>query len=61
MTLGRFYRQTWWLWLLFTIVLLVCAYFVSLIFLFGIPILAVYSVYFGIVRVAEIRAQEKRN
>jgi hypothetical protein len=61
MTLGKFYRQTWWLWLLFTIVLCACAYFVSLIFLFGIPILAVYSVYFGIVRVAEIRAQEKRH
>ncbi|HEX4056496.1 MAG TPA: hypothetical protein VHX86_19720 [Tepidisphaeraceae bacterium] len=58
MTLGTFYRQTWWLWMLFLICLCVLAYIVSLVFLVGIPALIAYSIYFGIVRVAEIRKEE---
>jgi len=58
-TLGAFYRQTWWLWLLFAIALVALAYFTSLIFLLGVPLLIAYSVFFGVVRVAEIRREEK--
>jgi hypothetical protein len=57
-TLRSYYRQTWWLWLLFIIALAGLAYYLSLVFLLGIPILIAYSVFFGIVRVAEIRKEE---
>jgi hypothetical protein len=59
MTLGTFYRQTWWLWVMFVLCLGVLAYVVSLVFLVGIPVLIVYSIYFGIVRVGEIRKEEE--
>ena len=58
-TLAAFYRQTWWLWLLFLVGLGLLAHFISLAFLFGIPALIGYSVYFGIVRVAEIRKERE--
>jgi len=57
-TLGTFYKQTWWLWLLFAAALIALAYYTSLIFLFGLPILIAYSVFFGFLRVAEIRREE---
>jgi hypothetical protein len=59
MTLGKFYRQTWWLWLIFAALLACLCYFVSLIFVLGFPILIAYSVFFGITRVNEIRREEE--
>ena len=59
-TLGAFYKQTWWLWLLFAILLGALAHFVSLVFLLGIPVLAAYSFYFGAMRVGEIREEERK-
>jgi hypothetical protein len=57
-TLGTFYRQTWWLWLLFAAALVGMSLITSLIFLLGIPVLFAYSVFFGMMRVAEIRRDE---
>jgi hypothetical protein len=60
-TLGSYYRQTWWLWLLFITVLVVLSYKLSSLFIIFIPATLAYSFYFGIVRVAEIRAEEKKD
>lgn len=59
MTLGKFYRQTWWLWLIFAVLLAGLCYFVSLIFVLGFPVLIAYSVFFGVTRVNEIRRDEQ--
>ena len=59
MTLGKFYRQTWWLWLIFAGLLAGLCYFVSLIFVLGFPVLIAYSVFFGVTRVNEIRRDEE--
>jgi len=59
-TLGSYYRQTWWLWVLFIAVLVVLSYKLSSLFIIFIPATLIYSVYFGIVRVAEIREEEKK-
>jgi membrane protein implicated in regulation of membrane protease activity len=59
MTVGKFYRQTWWLWLIFAALIAGLCYFVSEIFLFGFPIMVVYSIFFAITRVKEIRQDEQ--
>lgn len=55
--MGAYYRQTWWLWLLFMAVFGVISYYVSFIFLIFIPGLAAYSWYFGAVRLSELRKE----
>jgi hypothetical protein len=58
MTIGKFYRQTWWLWLIFAALIAGLCYFVSLVFVLGFPILIAYSVFFGITRVNEINQEQ---
>jgi hypothetical protein len=58
MTIGKFYRQTWWLWLLFAALIGGLCYFVSMIFVLGFPLLIAYSVFFGITRVKDINEEE---
>ena len=50
----RYYRQTWWLWLLLTVAFVVLAWYVSALFWIFIPFLLAYSVYFGLIRVSEL-------
>jgi hypothetical protein len=59
MTIGKFYRQTWWLWVIFAGLIAGLCYFVSLIFVLGFPLLTAYSIFFGITRVKDIREEEK--
>jgi hypothetical protein len=61
MTIGKFYRQTWWLWTLFAALIAGLCYFVSLIFIFGFPLLIAYSVFFGITRVNDINEEERES
>lgn len=51
----RYYKQTWWLWLLLVIVFCVIGRYVSGLFFVFIPFLLAYSVYFGLVRTSEER------
>lgn len=53
-----FYKQTWWLWLLFLAVFVALSYYVSPLFVVMIPGLLLYSVYFGVVRTSELREQQ---
>lgn len=50
----RFYKKTWWLWLLFTILFIVLGLYVMPLFYIFIPGLIGYSFYFGIVRGSEM-------
>ena len=59
MTIGKFYRQTWWLWVIFAGLIGGLCYFVSPIFVLGFPLLAAYSIFFGITRVKDIREEEE--
>lgn len=54
-----FYKQTWWLWLLFLIVFVGLAVYVSPLLVIMIPGLILYSIYFGVVRTTELAEQEK--
>ena len=57
-----FYKQTWWLWLLFLAVFVGLSYYVSPLFVIMIPGLILYSLYFGVVRtseLAELKAQQR--
>jgi 4-hydroxybenzoate polyprenyltransferase len=54
-----FYKQTWWLWLLFLGVFVALSYFVSPLFIVMIPGLILYSVYFGVVRTSELDESKK--
>jgi|GEM_PF-7056643 len=56
-----FYRRTWWLWLIQLIVLIALGRYVSLIFLFGIPLLAAYSVFFGLARIHQLRVDRDKD
>ncbi len=49
----RYYRKTWWLWLLFVITFALLGYYVIALFYIFIPGLLAYSVYFGIIRGSE--------
>ena len=55
-----FYKQTWWLWLIFLIVFAAMSYYVSALFVVMIPGLILYSIYFGVVRISELNEQGKR-
>ena len=59
-TIGGFYKQTWWLWLLFVLLFAFLTYKVSLIFIVLIPGIILYSVYFGVVRVTELNEKEQK-
>lgn len=50
----RFYKKTWWLWLLFCILFVVLGIYVMPLFYIFIPGLIGYSAYFGIVRGSEM-------
>ncbi len=50
----RFYKKTWWLWLLFCALFVVLGIYVMSLFYFFIPGLLGYSLYFGIVRGSEM-------
>ena len=56
----NYYRQTWWLWVLFVLVFAWLAYKVSVLFVIMIPGIALYSAYFGIVRVSELAERDRR-
>jgi hypothetical protein len=53
-----FYKQTWWLWLLFVVLFALLAKYVSFLFVLMIPGIILYSVYFGIVRTSELAQQQ---
>jgi hypothetical protein len=55
-----FYKQTWWLWLIFLCVFAALTYYVSPLFVVMIPGLIGYSIYFGIIRTSELREQSRR-
>lgn len=46
-------RETWWLWLLFALMVAFMSFFISAMFLFMYPILAVVCTYFAFVRYDE--------
>ncbi len=53
----KFYKKTWWMWLLCVAICIALAYFVptvSVIFIILIPGILGYSVYFGMVRGPEM-------
>ena len=54
-----FYKQTWWLWLLFVLVFAWLTYRVSALFVVMVPGIVLYSVYFGIIRTSELAEKEK--
>ena len=54
-SMADYYRQTWWLWLVFVIVFGLLGHFVVALFYLFIPGLLIYSAYFGMVRVSEFR------
>jgi hypothetical protein len=53
-----FYKQTWWLWLLFLGVFVALTVKVSALFVIMIPGLILYSIYFGVVRTSELAERE---
>lgn len=54
-----FYKQTWWLWLIFLGVFAALSWYVNLLFVVMIPGLILYSIYFGVVRISELEEQNK--
>ena len=52
-----FYKQTWWLWLLFVALFAALSWYVSFLFVLMIPGILGYSIYFGIVRTSELAEQ----
>ncbi|MDB5328730.1 MAG: hypothetical protein JWM57_4299 [Phycisphaerales bacterium] len=54
-----FYKQTWWLWLIFLAVFVALSYYVSPLFVIMIPGLILYSIYFAVVRISELKEQGK--
>lgn len=54
-----FYKETWWLWLIFMLVFVALTYYVSPLFVVMIPGLIGYSIYFGIVRTSELNEKNR--
>jgi hypothetical protein len=50
---SKFLKQTWWLWLIYTVVTALLIYFVSPVFLVVIPMMIVNFFYFALVRYNE--------
>jgi|GEM_PF-4060332 hypothetical protein len=48
--LREFVAQTWWLWLVFVAVTLLCAVLIHPVYLFCLPVLVVVFFYFGLIR-----------
>jgi len=48
-----FYKRTWWAWLLIVITLVLLGTYVNGIIFILVPIILVYSVYFGMVRISD--------
>jgi hypothetical protein len=46
----QLFKETWWLWLIFTAIVASLCFFVSLIFLMTVPILVTVFFYFAFVR-----------
>lgn len=46
-------RETWWLWLVFCLMIALMALFISAMFLLMLPVLAVVCTYFAFVRYDE--------
>ena len=54
-----FYKQTWWLWLLFVVVFALLATYVNFLFVLMIPGILLYAGYFGVVRASEVAERER--
>lgn len=46
----QFYRETWWLWTLYAIGIVISILYVHWIFIMAVPMILIISVYFAVVR-----------